>query len=483
MKNLALLLRKNIAFTLAIALLISSCSKDSSNLTDIDTNSVVPLKSEFALNLNKIIEGNQISFTELSEGEPTGWSWTFEGGIPATSTEKNPVITYSEQGAFKVSLTVSKDDDSETIEKENLIDVLALFDGNDVPETQLCKLDKIFTNDYVDLGFPNNGPSPSLGQVNIQILFVDFPDAVASQTTTSIFNLLESINTEFYEEMSYGKMEIKLLPYHSWLRLSMVSSQYAEALSSSSGHLSFIQEAVDLADDQVDFSETDIVLVMSNPDASEIQYGPTFGSLNDNFAINADGNSILTGITSGFDFNYWGGIWLAHEMGHSLGLLDLYSYSNFNFHRYVGDFGVMGIQTGSAPGFFAYERWLLGWIDDSQIYCHSEGSITIEIQELATEGGIKALSVPLNANKAIVIESRKKKGFDSSMQKEGALVYVIDTSIPRGQGPIRVKPNSNTGSMKENAPMIAGDIYTYEGVTIEVIESKSSSDIIQVTIK
>ena len=63
MKNLALLLRKNIAFTLAIALLISSCSKDSSNLTDIDTNSVVPLKSEFALNLNKIIEGNQISFT------------------------------------------------------------------------------------------------------------------------------------------------------------------------------------------------------------------------------------------------------------------------------------------------------------------------------------------------------------------------------------------------------------------------------------
>ena len=28
--------------------------------------------------------------------------------------------------------------------------------------------------------------------------------------------------------------------------------------------------------------------------------------------------------------------------------------------------------------------------------------------------------------------------------------------------------------------MIAGDIYTYEGVTIEVIESKSSSDIIHV---
>ena len=486
MKNSTSLLRKNIQFTLAILLLFFSCSDDSSNDTNTivsDTNTIVSLKSEFASNLNKIIEGKRISFTEKSEGEPTSWSWTFEGGTPAKSTEKNPVISYSEQGTFKVSLTVSKDDDSETIEKENLIDVLALFDENEVPETQLCKLDKIFTNDYVDIGFPNNGPSSSLGQVNIQVLFVDFPDAVASQTTTSIFNLLENINTEFYEEMSYGKMGINLLPYHSWLRLSMVSSQYAESLNSSSGHLSFIQEAVDLADDQVDFSDTDIVLVMSNPDASEIEYGPTFGSLNDSFAINADGNSILTGITSGFDFNYWGGIWLAHEMGHSLGLLDLYAYSNSNNHRYVGGFGVMGIQSGRAPGFFAYERWLLGWIDDSQIYCHSEGSITIEIQELATEGGIKALSVPLNSNKAILIESRKKKGFDSSMQKEGALVYVIDTSIPRGQGPLRILQNSNTGSMKENAPMIAGDIYTYEGVTIEVIESKSSSDIIQVTLQ
>ena len=440
MKSLIPFLRKSITVTLVMGFFVSSCSNDLS---------LVSVKSEFASNRNKIIEGNQISFTELSEGEPTSWSWTFEGGTPATSTEKNPVVTYSRQGAFKVSLTVSKDGESETIEKENLIEVLALFNGNDLPGTQSCKLDKIFTNDYVDLGFPNNGPSLSLVQVNVQILFVDFPDAVASQTTSSIFSLLNNINTEFYEEMSYGRMAVNLVPYHSWLRLSMVSSKYAGTLMSSSGHLSFIQEAVDLADDQVDFSDTDIVLVMSNPNASEIPYGPTFGSLNDSFAIKADGNSILTGITSGFDFNYWGGIWLAHEMGHSLGLLDLYSFSNSNTHRYVGDFGVMGIQTGRAPGFFAYERWLLGWIDDSQIYCHSEGSITVEIQELATEGGIKALSVPLSLNKAILIESRKKKGFDSSIPKEGALVYVIDTSIQRGQGPIRVKPNSNTGSMKE----------------------------------
>ena len=124
MKNSISLLRKNIQFTLAISLLFFSCSNDTNSIVS-DTNAIVSLKSEFASNLNKIIEGKQISFTEISEGEPTSWSWIFEGGTPATSTEKNPVITYSEQGTFKVSLTVSKDDESETIEKENLIDVLA----------------------------------------------------------------------------------------------------------------------------------------------------------------------------------------------------------------------------------------------------------------------------------------------------------------------------------------------------------------------
>ena len=107
MKNSISLLKKNIQFTLAILLLFFSCSNDSSNSTDIDINPVVPLKSEFASNLDKIIEGKQISFTEKSEGEPTSWSWTFEGGTPAKSTEKNPVISYSEQGTFKVSLPLS----------------------------------------------------------------------------------------------------------------------------------------------------------------------------------------------------------------------------------------------------------------------------------------------------------------------------------------------------------------------------------------
>lgn len=47
----------------------------------------------------------EIKFMDLSINNPTSWKWTFEGGIPATSNQQNPVVKYNSQGIFKVSLT------------------------------------------------------------------------------------------------------------------------------------------------------------------------------------------------------------------------------------------------------------------------------------------------------------------------------------------------------------------------------------------
>ncbi|MCD4736521.1 MAG: PKD domain-containing protein, partial [Bacteroidales bacterium] len=61
--------------------------------------------------------GFTVSFTDLSEVVPTSWQWTFDGGTPATSTEKNPQIQYISQGVFDVTLTItnSEGSDSKTI--------------------------------------------------------------------------------------------------------------------------------------------------------------------------------------------------------------------------------------------------------------------------------------------------------------------------------------------------------------------------------
>lgn len=62
--------------------------------------------------------GCEIGFTDLSSGVPTNWEWTFEGGTPSTSNEKNPEdIIYLEEGVFTVTLEVynSEGNDSKTI--------------------------------------------------------------------------------------------------------------------------------------------------------------------------------------------------------------------------------------------------------------------------------------------------------------------------------------------------------------------------------
>jgi len=48
--------------------------------------------------------GQNVSFTDLSSNYPTSWQWTFEGGLPAYSTDQNPIVTYNVPGIYSVSL-------------------------------------------------------------------------------------------------------------------------------------------------------------------------------------------------------------------------------------------------------------------------------------------------------------------------------------------------------------------------------------------
>ena len=189
-----------------------------------------------------------------------------------------------------------------------------------------CKIPRA-TISSVALGIPKvDGLAPSTGRVNVAVLFVDFKDVPARRTLDSVYSIIHPIARDFYEETSYGRMELNLQPHFEWLRLSKSSIHYSTAIYRGQSHLDFIQEAVDLADDEVDFSQTHAVLVISNPEAEAIALGPTFKSTDPKYHIKADGASIPTGITSGYDLNYWGGIWLAHEFGHSMSLPDLYHY-------------------------------------------------------------------------------------------------------------------------------------------------------------
>lgn len=64
-----------------------------------------------------------VSFSDQSICMPTSWNWTFEGGTPETSTEENPIVTYNQGGQFSVTLIVENEAGSDTITKEDYINV------------------------------------------------------------------------------------------------------------------------------------------------------------------------------------------------------------------------------------------------------------------------------------------------------------------------------------------------------------------------
>lgn len=62
-----------------------------------------------------VCTGVQLQFVDNSGGAfPTAWSWSFPGGTPSTSTERNPMVSFDTPGWKEVTLTVSNANGSDT---------------------------------------------------------------------------------------------------------------------------------------------------------------------------------------------------------------------------------------------------------------------------------------------------------------------------------------------------------------------------------
>ena len=51
--------------------------------------------------------GDEVSYVDLSTGNPVSWQWTLDGAMPATSTEQCPSVRYTREGVYDVVLTVT----------------------------------------------------------------------------------------------------------------------------------------------------------------------------------------------------------------------------------------------------------------------------------------------------------------------------------------------------------------------------------------
>ena len=325
----------------------------------------------------------------------------------------------------------------------------------------------------------------------IVALFVDFSDAPTTETPQSVVSLIVDPGLALMKELSYNRTAITVTPVLKWYRMSNTSASYS--WSTFAGHKAFFQEALSLADADVDFSQYDAVYIFASANAAQI-VSPTFnGGQSNGFTF--DGKVFGNGVTFGQDSRRFGAAILAHETHHMFGLVDLYSYDPAAGTPYQGnqfrDVGAWSIMSNVfTPGHtFAWEKRKLGFLDDTQVDCleGTPGGEEAIIQPVETAGGLKMIGIPLDANRALVVEVRSNQGLDANLCSQGVLIYEVNAAAASGVDPAKIRGSRTTTSgaaFTRCGPWAdatygvgAGDVASFtdaaSGVTVRVLSTEA----------
>lgn len=134
--------------------------------------------ADFRADMTDAIPDQAISFADQSSYDPKTWQWSFPGGFPETSTERNPIVSYPESGAYTVRLVVSNNLGRDTLEKTAYINVRYLPVGDfEADRTLIASGEKIVFSDLSmndpdtwSWAFPGGSP-PFSNQQNPEVTY------------------------------------------------------------------------------------------------------------------------------------------------------------------------------------------------------------------------------------------------------------------------------------------------------------------------
>ena len=314
------------------------------------------------------------------------------------------------------------------------------------------------------------------GKIRIALIFVDFPDAVASADSDSYFDRISSKVTETYRENSFGKLTVEFVQVPGWIRMSKTSTKY-NVLQGSATYDSTVKygsEALTAADRTIDMTGVTSVAVFATESAPGVAGDYEWDLIQP--ITTGEGSKVSSFIVTGGQWwlTNWEPLVVAHEFGHVLGLQDLYGDEDKGPSPYVGDFDFMSnaSEDSLAPSLLGWDRWRLGWISDASVVCvkpTAENRITLS--PIQTGKGTLLAVVPLSATRALVMESRHPIGMDRKLRNSGILVYIVDTSIDTTEGPMRVQLAS--GATLSDALLEANEYLEASGWVVSVTRNET----------
>lgn len=148
--------------------IVGSIKEPINNIKVLDTLTLV---ADFSSDAVEVCPEKFIQFSDNSAGEIIEWKWYFEGGVPSTLSEQNPLVYYPESGCFDVSLIVMDEITSDTLYVNDFIYII------EIPAITFDELPEFCNNDpayELFEGHPLGGEYSGTG-----VLFGHFVPAIA----------------------------------------------------------------------------------------------------------------------------------------------------------------------------------------------------------------------------------------------------------------------------------------------------------------
>ena len=331
----------------------------------------------------------------------------------------------------------------------------------------------------------------------IQFVTIDFPDLQGQQSPAEDLKevtdflgkywssqVTNAIELEFKIPRAYIRMPLNVVDYK--MNIDFVSSQW-----SPNSAFDYVREAIKVSDPLIDFTQVDVMVIAVPKEVTRKQVAAFIAESsearfpNQGF-LTQEKRIMNTLVMAGPSANKDGELlnW-AHELGHNFGLTDIRNTQNKAMQD-SSDLGIYDLMNSAqAPELLAWNRFIVGALNDTQVRCVNSGTTTHLIRPVEMPiNEEKLVVIPTGRFTAIAIESRRAIGFDAPMgtASEGVIVYEIDTTVPYGLSTMKLVPRvgSTDVQWRRDSALKIEDSVTVRGWKISVLESGDFGDVVKV---
>jgi M6 family metalloprotease-like protein len=316
----------------------------------------------------------------------------------------------------------------------------------------------------------------------IQFVTVDFPDLAGKRSPKEDLKPVTDFLGKYWKAQTTNGTELEFRIPNAYIRMPKTVVDYELNVDFFSGKwknttsFDYVRAAVQTADSQINFSDVDVMVIAVPAEVTRQQIA----------AFVAESSEKDRG--QGFDTvekRIYNTLIMAGPTGHNFGLTDIRNTLNVSAQD-SSDLGIYDLMNSSiAPELLAWNRFILGVLNDDQVRCVTSGTSThlIKPVEMNTKDS-KLVVIPTGKYQAIAIESRRAIGFDAAMGtlSEGVIVYTIDTTIPYNLSPMKLVPRigSTDTQWRRDSALKLNDSVTVQGWKITVVESGDYGDVVKV---